>query len=810
MFKEYNNREMAVSDLLNYAHLIKDGVIINKDGAYLTSYQFRGPDINSATTAELDALTQYFNRMLLMLEDGWMIHLDEIRIPSLTYPAAGHFPNRVAELIDAEQRAFYQQEGGHFENLQFLTFVWKFPKPLVKTTRHWFVEGLTPRAGSENLTTLLNLFEETIERCIALLSSQLQLQRLCSNDLLSFLHTCISGELIAITSPPEGCYLDMILGRHDMIGGYLPKIGNKHIYTLSLIGYHNQETIPGFLEEMTTFPFLYRWSNRFVPLSEATAELEIKRIERNWNNKVKGLFGLIRETLTGKPSTHLNYDALSMSQEAQQASTVNSSLTRRFGYWTSNLILMHENLDELNQAYKDLSQYLEQRGFSCQLETINAMEAWRGSIPGHGSCNLRRLMIDSVNLAHALPLHSIWVGAAFSSPASLLPTQSPPTFYAATTGKTPFRFHTDVGDVGHILGVGPTGAGKTFFLQFLVAQFQRHLNSQIFIFDKDYSHYAFTAALDGLHYDLSDAKTIAFCPLGDLSSESKKIRAEQFLENLIFLQNVAITPQIRHDIHTTIEALAQNPEQRNRSLTIFYSMIQNETVRRAIKYYTLAGTMKILDANQDQLKKGHLQCFEMGWLLTQKSEIYIPLLMYIFDQIESRLEEDKGKRPTLIILEEAWLYIGHSIFSNKLRDWLKTMRKKNARVVFMTQSLADLYNPETKNLTQLTAAIMESCATKIYLANPKMEMETRNLYKKMGLNDRQLEIIEHLAIPKHHYYIVTPQGNRLINLGFNQTSSITLNFLGLSLQKGEELIACKQRYAEKWIDYWLNPQGFAR
>lgn len=810
MFKEYNHRDMAVSDLLNYAHLIKEGIIINKDGAYLTSYQFRGPDIHSATTAELDALTHCFNRMLLLLEDGWMIHVDEIRIPSLTYPASGHFPNRVSQLIDAERRKFYQQEGEYFENLQFLTFVWKFPKPLVKTTRHWFVEGLTSTAGSENLTTLLSVFEEMVERCLALLSSELQLQHLASADLLSFLHTCISGELSAITPPPTGCYLDMVLGRHDMIGGYLPKIGNKYIYALSLMGYLNQETIPGFLEEITTYPFLYRWSNRFVPLSETTAELEIKRIERNWNNKVKGLLGLIRETLSGKPSSHLNYDALSMSQETQKARIVNSNLARRFGYWTSTLILMHENLDILNQSYKNLSHYLEQRGFSCQLETVNAMEAWRGSIPGHGSCNLRRLLIDSVNLAHALPLHSVWVGAAHASPASLLPTQSPPTFYAATAGKTPFRFHTDVADVGHMLGIGPTGSGKTFFLQFLVAQFQRHLDSQIFIFDKDYSHRAFTAALDGIHYDLGDSKTIAFCPLSDLSSDNKKMRAEQFIENLILLQNVTITPQMRHDIHTAIKTLAQNSEPENRSLTIFCSTIQNDAARRAINYYTLAGTMKTLDAHQDQLKIRDLQCFEMGWLLSQKPEIYLPLLIYIFDQIESHLEESHGRRSTLIILEEAWLYIGHPIFSNKLRDWLKTLRKKNARVVFMTQSLSDLYSHETKNLTQITATIMESCPTKIYLASPKMEMETRELYKKMGLNDRQLEIIEHIAIPKHHYYIVTPQGNRLINLGFNQTSSIAFAFLGLSLQKSNELIACKQRYGTKWIEHWLTEQGHAQ
>ena len=76
------------------------------------------------------------------------------------------------------------------------------------------------------------------------------------------------------------------------------------------------------------------------------------------------------------------------------------------------------------------------------------------------------------------------------------------------------------------------------------------------------------------------------------------------------------------------------------------------------------------------------------------------------------------KYPTLIVLEEAWLYIGHDVFARKLKDWLKTLRKHNARVVFATQSLADLYDPATQNLTATTAAILESCPTKVYLPHP--------------------------------------------------------------------------------------------
>lgn len=807
ILKEHLSNEQGFSDLLNYAHIIDDGVILNKDGAFLTTYKFRGPDINSASSGELDALSANFNRMVTFLEDGWMLHVDEMRVPSITYPEQGAFLSNVAALIDEERRQFYAAEGAHYENLQFLTFVWKFPLPIVKTARHWFVEGADNEEDNQSLTKLLQVFNATVERCVNLISTQLILEQLTTNDLLTFLNTSISGDFLHVEAPPPQTFLDCVLARHNVVGGYVPRVGEKHVIALSMAGYLNHETIPGLLEEMSTYPIIYRWSNRFIPLSEATAEREIKRYQKNWNNKVKGFFGIIKEAVFGGSTDKINIDALQMSQETTEALTANSSHSARFGYWTSTLILMHEDLVTIEQAAKELSKYLEQSGFGCIREDVNAFDAWLGTIPGHGSCNIRRIFVSSINLAHLLPLHTIWAGNSFSSSASLLPSNSPPVFYAATTGKTPFRFHLDVADVGHQIILGPTGAGKSTYLGFLIAQFLRYQDAQIFVFDKDYSHKALTVALGGYHYDIGNADELSFCPLADLSTESKKVRAEQFVENLVFLQNVTITPLIRSAIHSAVESLADEAHANSRNLTVLRSATQDNVVREALQYYTIEGQIKLLDATKDSLKTGYLQIFEMNWLLAQKPEIYLPVLIYIFDQIESRLEEAAGKKPTIIILEEAWLYISHPVFANKLRDWLKTLRKKNARVIFATQSLSDLYDPSTKALTSVTAAIMESCPTKVYLPNPKMESETRELYKKMSLNDRQIELIGHIGIPKRHYYVVTPEGNRLIDLGFSDAEPLALAFIGLSKENSNLLLDYHKKYGDEWVHQWLNYRG---
>jgi type IV secretion/conjugal transfer VirB4 family ATPase len=805
--KDHLSKEAGFSDLLNYAYFVDDGILINKDGAFLMCYKYRAPDINSASSAELDSLSSNFNRMATLLEDGWMLHIDDLRIPSLIYPEKGHFPEPVSALIDEERRQLYESDGVHYENFQFITFIWKFPLPVVKATRHWFIDGVEEKE-TDSLSKLLKQFLGIIERCINLLSTHLILEKLNSADLLSYLNTCITGDLLPVSVPPDGCFIDTALSRKPVSGGYMPMVGNKHIHVLSIMGYLNEHTVPGLLEQMGTYPLIYRWSNRFIPLSEATAEKEIKRYQKNWNNKVKGLTGILKEVISGKPSHKINVDALQMSEQTTDALTLNSNRSTRFGFWSSEVVLINENVELLEQATKEISRYLEQSGFSCYKEDVNAYDAWLGTIPGHGSCNVRRLFINSLNLAHVLPLHSIWAGETYSSSASLLPPHSPPVFYAATTGKTPFRWHMDVADVGHALLLGPTGAGKSTFLDFLITQFLRYENAQIFVFDKDDSHKALTYALSGHHYDIGNADELSFCPLADLSSDSKKVRAEQFIEDLVYLQNVSITPDIRSAIYNAIESLSRSHHANSRNLTVFKSEVQNELVRSALQYYTIDGQVKLLDSTKDSLKSGYLHTFEMNWLLNQKPEIYLPVLRYIFDEIESRLEISNGKNPTLIILEEAWLYISHEVFAKKLKDWLKTLRKKNARVVFATQSLSDLYDPTTQSLTSTTATIMESCPTKIYLPNNQVESEMKELYKKMSLSDRQIEIISEIAIPKHHYYIVTPYGNRLIDLGFKDVRPIALSFVGLSKKKSKALLDCIKQEKNEWLFHWLNQNDF--
>jgi type IV secretion system protein TrbE len=801
-------KETSLVDYLNFAHVVDEGIIINKDGALMCAFEGRGPDLQSASDAELAALSSTVNRMALNLDDGWMLHVDEVRAQSVSYPALGDFPDSVSRLIDEERRQQYEAEGSHFENTLIFTFVWKFPKPTVNTARHWFVKGLAREEDAQNLQDLMVFFKEKVSRAEGLLAMHFWLKPLNSADFVKHLNFCISGDFNSVRLPPEGLFLDVALGRHDVVGGYCPKVGNQHVVVLSLTDYANMDTRPALLEAVGSYPLVYRWSNRFVFLGEKTAEREIKKYRAQWSNKVKGLWGIIRESF-GMLVTRFNLDAIDMTQQTDDALQVNTSGAARFGYYTSSVVFMHENLNVLNSATVAIARYMEQSGFGVVKEDVNAMDAWMGSIPGHGSCNIRRLFCHSVHLAHFMPLNTTWSGAMCAHTNSLLPKNAPPVFYAATTGNTPYRFNMDVSDVGNQMVLGPIGSGKSTWVAFLVAQFLRYKEAQVFIFDNDSSHQGLTEALSGQHYKIHPDAKLSFCPLANLSSDMHRLRAMEWVEQLILLQGLVLSPE-RHDaIYNAIMSMAHeknDTEAHDRNLTVLRSRIQDDELRAALKYYTIDGTMPMMDALEDGLHlNSHINTFEMEWLLKQEPSIQVPVLQYLFNHVE---DCGNAHRPTLVVFEEAWSYLKHPLFSAKITKWLKTWRKKNIRAVFLTQTLADLYDPTTKTLTATTNSIVTDCHTHIFLPNTTMEEEGLSLYQKLGLTLKQCEIISKVAIPKKHYYVKTKEGQRLIELGFSEKNAMSLCFVGLTLQKGEALMACKEAHGAMWVYHWLKAQGF--
>ncbi|WP_262529758.1 hypothetical protein [Agrobacterium tumefaciens] len=260
------------------------------------------------------------------------------------------------------------------------------------------------------------------------------------------------------------------------------------------------------------------------------------------------------------------------------------------------------------------------------------------------------------------------------------------------SGSTPFRLNLHVDDVGHTLVFGPTGSGKSTLLSLIAAQFRRYADAQVFAFDKGRSMLPLTLAIGGDHYEISgdaaeggegDSPRLAFCPLAELASDGDRAWAAEWIETLVALQGVTVTPDYRNAISRQLALMA---ESRGRSLSDFVSGVQMREIKDALHHYTVDGPMgQLLDAEQDGLALGAFQCFEVEELMNLGERNLVPVLLYMFRRVEKRLTG----APSLIILDEAWLMLGHPTFRNKIREWLKVLRKANCAVVLATQSISD-------------------------------------------------------------------------------------------------------------------------
>lgn len=803
--KLFRSTAPGLADLLNWAALIAEGVIIGKDGSVIAAWFYCGPDIASSTDDERNALSARINAALVRLGSGWVIWVEAVRLPAASYPPpeASRFPDPISRLVDAERRRQFESEGQHFESEYVL--IAQYTPPL---RRHSRIEDLIydddPEARQSPAVRILEQFEKDLATLEDAVGDAVTLQRMrgftvtdstgrkhLSDELVNFLHFTLTGESVTLLLPDHGAYLDTVLGGVELWPGDTPRLGDRFIVCVAIEGFPS-ESYPGILDALDHLAIPYRWSTRFIFLDQHEALADLHRFHRKWKQRIRGFWSQLFKTQGGV----VDEDALLMARQAENAIADANSALVTFGYYTSVIVLMDEDRDVLLENARLVRREILRQGFAARIETINTLSAWLGTLPGHPLPNVRRIPIHTGNLSDLLPLSSVWTGDE-THPNPMYPAGSPPLFYAATTGATPFRVSLHSGDVGHTLVFGPTGAGKSTFLAVIVLQALRYEGATICCFDKGRSLRAAARACGGSHYDVAGDGSPAFCPLGTLESEADLAWAEEWIATCFELQQRRLpAPGERDAIHRAMLLLR---EANDRTLTHFIATVQDEGIRAALRYYSLEGAMgHLLDAEADGLAEAHLTAFEIEELMALKEQAAVPVLLYLFRRFERSL---KGQ-PAYLILDEAWLMLGHPVFRAKIREWLKGMRKLNCAVILATQSLSDA------SRSGILDVLIESCPTRIFLPNAEAEVEgteehpgPRDFYAAQGLNATEIAIVKN-AIPKRHYYLWSPEGRRLFDLGLGP---VVLSFAGVS---DKETIAhldwLAQREGERWPFAWLE------
>ena len=255
-------------DLLKaWAALIAPGVVLNKDGSLQRSARFRGPDLDSATPAELIATTSRLNSALRRLGSGWAIFVEAVRRPAMDYPVSD-FPDPASALVERERAAQFAEDGAHFESRYYLSLLWMPPAEEAARAENWLYEGRD--AKGINPHELLGGFVDRTDRVLRLFERFFpEVAWLDDSETLTYLHSCISTRTQSVRVPETPMHLDALLADEPLTGGLEPRLGSVHLRTLTVVGFPSA-TFPGLLDDLNALNFAYRSVDRTLGCTAGT------------------------------------------------------------------------------------------------------------------------------------------------------------------------------------------------------------------------------------------------------------------------------------------------------------------------------------------------------------------------------------------------------------------------------------------------------------------------------------------------------------------------------------------------------------
>ncbi|MEQ1516411.1 MAG: conjugal transfer protein TrbE, partial [Usitatibacteraceae bacterium] len=725
---EYRRSATRLADFLPWAALVGEGIVLNKDGSFQRTARFRGPDLDSAVQAELVAVAARLNNAFRRLGSGWAIFVEAQRQPIGAYPT-DQFPDAASALVDAERKAQFEEDEAHFESRYFLTFLYLPPAEEAARTESWLYEGRAESGVDPH--EVLRGFEDRTERVLQLIESFMpECDWLDDEETLTYLHSTVSTKHQRVRVPETPIYLDALLADQPLVGGLEPRLGDQHLRILTLVGFPSVTT-PGLLDDLNRLAFPYRWSTRAILLDKTDATKLLTKIRRQWFSKRKSIAAILKEVMTNEASVLVDTDAANKAADADLALQELGADYAGQAYVTATISVWDADPRIAAEKLRFVEKIVQGRDFTASPETINAVDAWLGSLPGHPYANVRQPPISTLNLVHMIPLSAVWAGPERDEHFG-----ASPLLFGKTEGSTPFRFSLHVGDVGHTLVIGPTGAGKSVLLALMALQFRRYADPQVFAFDFGGSIRAAALAMGGDWHDLGGgltegaADSVSLQPLAQIHDVPERAWAADWIVSILVREGVTIDPQVKEHLWTALTSLSSAPVP-ERTLTGLAVLLQSNALKQALQPYCVGGPYGcLLDAEHERLGEASVMAFETEGLIGTSAAPAV--LSYLFHRIEDRLDG----RPTLLIIDEGWLALDDDGFSGQLREWLKTLRKKNASVIFATQSLSDI------DQSKIAPAIIESCQTRLFLPNERaIEPQIAAIYERFGLNDRQIEIL---------------------------------------------------------------------
>ena len=766
----------SFSDLLNWGASVAPGVVVCKDGSMLAAWEVQGRDTESLSMEERSHQTKQLSQALTGFGEGFAFWVDfRRRAVKLNCGHEDEFAADALKVLQIERRSLLETGGALFTNVIHLTL--QSSNLDLKGPLSAQVEAFEAQCSSVE-TRFAGAFD--LRRLRTRLEHRASGRSVMVDELVGHLSSCVRGADHSPRIPVDaGCpYLDVMIAPsfrqeriHDII-----EVNDRWTAVVAIDGYP-PFTEPGVLEVLQGFGFTYQWSSRFVCLGNNRSRAELHRRRRFWSQGQQSLVAQAFAVDTAPVDSH----AVSMVADTDVAVAEVGSGEVTFGIFNGVIVIFGETggtRDEVMSAARDVAEALLERGFEARVETCNALEAFIGHLPGHPHRNPRRPILSSLNFADMIPLSTVWQGDTTVN-CREFPKNSPPLVIGRAISGEPYCFNLHSSGVGHTLVFGPTGAGKSVLLGLFAASFTRYANARVVIFDKKRSVRYLSAAIGGNFIALGEGGK-PLSPIGGLLRCGRS-HVEGWITALVREAGTTPTLAMRREISDTVRLL-----QPGHSIADVLSLVQSVEVRSALEAYSGGNRAGIFDGVDDGIEVSDWTVFETEELFSAGPDVAVLALDYLFRMVERSLDG----RPTLIIIDEAWAFLEHELFAGRIRSWLKELRKANASVVMATQSVADA------TASAITPALIENCPTKIFLPNPAAwTRASREQYAVLGLTEEMIAIIAAMQ-PKRHYYVVKPEGRRIVDFLLGPAALLLLGSTSI------DEAAAAERAAESDPEFW--------
>ena len=714
---QWMKREAKAGDRLPFDRHIDDATIRLRDGAMMRTLHIGGMEFETQDADQLDHAQGVREVLLRSIIDARFVVYHHVVRRRVTVASGGEFDSPFCAAV-GKQWDERLAERRLFVNEQFLTIVRRPARG--KTGWPEKLQRAISRKTEDDPAAIRDLEAATASLMAGLEPYGARLLSTYKTDTgelsepLEFLSSIYNGEMRPVTLPADGSDLGHHLPYKRISFGLdaleTAGAGGRSFAAMLSIKEYPAETRPGLIDNILRLPCELVLTETFAPADRQIARERIDLALRRQKASEEESGTERREMLAAR-------DALGAGQAG-------------FGDHHFSLMVRAGDLTELDAAMATAAAGIADIGAIAVREDVNLEPLFWGQFPGNEPYIVRRALISTANAAGFISLHGFPVGQPsenhWGDAVSVL----------ETTSSTPYFFNFHEGDLGHFSIIGPSGSGKTVVLNFLTAQAQKFEPRTIF-FDKDRGAEIFLRAAGGHYSVLRPGEPTGFNPLRLPNNAVNK----SFLRDWLGVLLNAEGPEELATIASAVDACFDH-DPAFRRLRYFQELLGGKSrpeagdlASRLDPWVNNGEHAWLFDNEEDHLDlSARIAGFDMTALL-DSPKLRTPAMMYLFHRIDERLDGS----PTAVLIDEGWKALDDPVFAARIRDWLKTLRKRNAIVGFATQSARDALD------SRISAALVEQTATMIFMPNAKAKAE--DYCAGFGLSAHELELIR--SLPAH-------------------------------------------------------------